>query len=155
MGKGSDTDTGKTEGTVVEAKGDSINVAESEEEYLSQRKDAAFYENEAFVGTERIDIPSKGGEGRCVSPFEVLRTSQTETPELPSPEDVALKDVSTKREIFEKEIKRQSMEIEETQSWKRSSKEYDDKVMVTEESESHKHEENRSKFEKEQKVMNF
>merc|ERR1739842_195746 len=51
----------------------------------------------------------------------------------------------------EKESKRQSMELEETQSWKRSSKEYDDKVIVAEESERNVHEENRSKHDTEQK----
>jgi len=145
--KGSDTDTVKTEGTIVETKKDSM----TEEEYLSQRADPAFYENEAFDGTDKIDFPNKAEKDRCVSPFEVVRSYQSETSELPSPEDVAFKDVTTKREIFEKEIKRQSMEFEETQSWKRSSKEYDDKVIVAEESESYVHEENRSKHDIEQK----
>merc|ERR1739842_49507 len=123
----------------------------TEEEYLSQRTDPAFYENEAFDGTDKIDFPNKTEKDRCVSPFEVVRSYQSETSELPSPEDVAFKDVTTKREIFEKEIKRQSMELEETQSWKRSSKEYDDKVIVAEESERYVHEENRSKHDTEQK----
>ncbi|CAL4058757.1 unnamed protein product, partial [Meganyctiphanes norvegica] len=150
--KGSDTDTGKTEETVVETKKDSMITTDSEDEYISQRDDPVSYENEAFEGTDKIDVPSQAGNERCTSPFEVVRSLQSETPELPSPEDVAFKDVSTKREIFEKEIKRQSMELEESQSWKRSSKEYDDKVIVTEESQSHMHEENRSKHDKEQKI---
>ncbi|XP_069942406.1 ankyrin-2 isoform X19 [Cherax quadricarinatus] len=137
----SDTDTTGTDGTVVERKlvqekkVTAIESSDSEAEYIRQRDDPAFYENAGFAGTERIDIPKEIGRERAISPFEVIRTKES-AEDLPSPEDIAYKDVSSKRALFEKEIKRQSMEIEESQSWKRSSKEYDETVVITEESAS-------------------
>lgn len=108
----SDTDTG-TDGTVIEKskieKEASI-IEQSDSEYdSSQKKDDSVYEN-----------------------IVTLREKQTKekdsatVKDLPSPEDISLKDVKTKKEMFEKEIKRQSSELEESLSWKRSSKEYDD-----------------------------
>ncbi|XP_069185516.1 ankyrin-2 isoform X26 [Procambarus clarkii] len=134
----SDTDTIGTDGTIVERKTvqekkvTAVESTDSETEYIRQRDDPAFYENAGFAGTERIDVPKEISRERAVSPFEVLRTKES-VEDLPSPEDIAYKDVSSKRALFEKEIKRQSMEIEESQSWKRSSKEYDETVVITEE----------------------
>ncbi|XP_063603636.1 ankyrin-2-like [Penaeus indicus] len=135
----SDTDTTGTDGTVVEQRvpDKKLSVGESsdsEAEYLAHREKPAFYENQAFIGTEKIDEPKEGERDGAVSPFEVRR--RVESQDLPSPEDIAFKDVSSKRALFEKEIKRQSMEIEESQSWKRSSKEYDETVVISEESAS-------------------
>ncbi|XP_047493734.1 uncharacterized protein LOC125042247 isoform X5 [Penaeus chinensis] len=135
----SDTDTTGTDGTVVEQripdKKPSVGESsDSEAEYLAHREKPAFYENQAFIGTEKIDVPKEGDRDGAVSPFEVRR--RVESQDLPSPEDIAFKDVSSKRALFEKEIKRQSMEIEESQSWKRSSKEYDETVVISEESAS-------------------
>lgn len=135
----SDTDTTGTDGTVVEQqipeKKPSVGESsDSETEYLAHREKPAFYENQAFIGTEKIDVPKEEERDGAVSPFEVRR--RMESQDLPSPEDIAFKDVSSKRALFEKEIKRQSMEIEESQSWKRSSKEYDETVVISEESAS-------------------
>lgn len=135
----SDTDTG-TDGTVLEQKIRKIKVSstesnDSETEYLAQTDDPRYYENAGFAGTEQIDVATESATERTISPFEVIRTEGSGV-ELPSPEDIAYKDVSSKRALFEKEIKRQSMEIEESQSWKRSSKEYDETVVVSEESAS-------------------
>ncbi|XP_069990905.1 ankyrin-2 isoform X7 [Penaeus vannamei] len=135
----SDTDTTGTDGTVVEQripdKKPSVGESsDSEAEYLAHREKPAFYENQAFIGTEKIDVPKEGDRDGAVSPFEVRRRAESQ--DLPSPEDIAFKDVSSKRALFEKEIKRQSMEIEESQSWKRSSKEYDETVVISEESAS-------------------
>ncbi|XP_063863226.1 ankyrin-2-like isoform X31 [Scylla paramamosain] len=136
----SDTDTTGTDGTVLEQKVRKTKVSstesnDSESEYLAQRVDPRFYENAGFAGTEKIDVSTESARERTISPFEVLR-SEEPTDELPSPEDIAFKDVSSKRALFEKEIKRQSMEIEESQSWKRSSKEYDETLVVSEETAS-------------------
>ncbi|XP_042242862.1 uncharacterized protein LOC121880005 isoform X26 [Homarus americanus] len=137
----SDTDTTGTDGTIVEQKiiqtkkVSATESSDSEAEYIRQRDDPAFYENAGFAGTEKIDVPKEVGKERAISPFEVLRPEDS-VEDLPSPEDIALKDVSSKRALFEKEIKRQSMEFEESQSWKRSSKEYDETVVITEESAS-------------------
>ncbi|KAL7641480.1 UNVERIFIED_CONTAM: hypothetical protein RMT77_007351 [Armadillidium vulgare] len=108
----SDTDTG-TDGTVIEKskieKEASI-IEQSDSEYdSSQKKDDSVYEN---VVTYR-EKPTQEKDSTVVK-------------DLPSPEDISLKDVKTKKEMFEKEIKRQSSELEESLSWKRSSKEYDD-----------------------------
>ncbi|XP_050687551.1 ankyrin-2-like isoform X31 [Eriocheir sinensis] len=135
----SDTDTG-TDGTVLEQKVKQTKVSsaesnDSETEYLAHVDDPRYYENAGFAGTEQIDEATESVRERTISPFEVLRT-EGPSAELPSPEDIAYKDVSSKRALFEKEIKRQSMEIEESQSWKRSSKEYDETVVVSEESAS-------------------
>ncbi|XP_045138082.1 ankyrin-2-like isoform X34 [Portunus trituberculatus] len=136
----SDTDTTGTDGTVLEQKVRKTKVSstesnDSESEYLAQRVDPRFYENAGFAGTEKIDVSTESARERTISPFEVLRSGEPMT-ELPSPEDIAFKDVSSKRALFEKEIKRQSMEIEESQSWKRSSKEYDETLVVSEETAS-------------------
>ena len=137
----SDTDTTGTEGTVIEKqviKDKNATVAESfdsEEDYLAHREGPSSYENEGFAGTEKIDLPKETPREGAVSPFEVFREKDAEE-DLQSPEDIAFKDVSSKRALFEKEIKRQSMEIEESQSWKRSSKEYDETVVVSEQSAS-------------------
>ncbi|XP_066941553.1 ankyrin-2-like isoform X49 [Macrobrachium rosenbergii] len=137
----SDTDTTGTDGTVIERQvlpEKSSIVAESfdsEEDYVAHREDPAFYENKGFVGTEKIDLPKETTREGAVSPFEVFRDKDHKE-DIQSPEDIAFKDVSSKRALFEKEIKRQSMEIEESQSWKRSSKEYDETVVISEESAS-------------------
>ena len=136
----SDTDTG-TDGTVVEKQKKQIkktseaDSSDSEMDLPSKNK-GSFYENVAFAGTEKIDLDVKS-QVRAVSPFEVTREEQEVSQDLPSPEDVSLKDVKSKRQIFENEIKRQSMELEE-QTWKRSSKEYDSDSISDDSSKTHK-----------------
>lgn len=106
----SDTDTG-TDGTVIEKSSEKESLlpeySDSDAD-SSQRKEQSVYENVTF----RRKGPDK--------------QSAVSSQDFPSPDDMSLKDVKTKKEMFEKEIKRQSSELEESLGWKRSSKELEE-----------------------------
>ncbi|KAF2357519.1 hypothetical protein FHG87_011724 [Trinorchestia longiramus] len=69
------------------------------------------YENVAFVGSKNVDETTFITESS--SPYEVQRSEQRSS-DLPSPEDISLKDVKTKRELFESEIKKQSVDSDDS-----------------------------------------